>query len=89
MNSTKEITAKYDKIRQFPKEIGAVTITAATGPEGVISFKDSTGVTGKFDLATEKGVLIAIYKNYLQPTMAKMNPPEFEITRALEPKDTV
>jgi hypothetical protein len=51
---TPELLAKYNKEWVLPRDMGAVTITNVTGPEGIVSFKGANGETGIFDLKTEQ-----------------------------------
>jgi hypothetical protein len=49
-----DIKDKYNKKWILPRDIGAVTITNVTGPEGIVSFKGANGEAGTFDLKTEQ-----------------------------------
>jgi hypothetical protein len=51
---TPELSDKYNKEWLLPKDIGAVTITNVTGPEGIVSFKGANGETGSFDLKNQQ-----------------------------------
>ncbi|HEX5416057.1 MAG TPA: hypothetical protein VFZ25_10355 [Chloroflexota bacterium] len=43
---------QYDTIWHSPRNIGAITITGITDPNGVIAFTSSSGVSGTLDMAT-------------------------------------
>lgn len=47
------LATQYDHIWPCPKAVGTLTITAVTGPQGVVRFSSATGVSGTFDLVRQ------------------------------------
>lgn len=45
---------QYNRTWECPRDIGDIIITAAMGPDGIVSFANTAGQTGTFDLQTQK-----------------------------------
>ena len=53
LNTFTDDMNQYNHVWLCPRAIGTLTITAVTGPTGIVSFKSSAGQTGTFNLATQ------------------------------------